>query len=243
MGPWSPPGAQAHGVDNAPPTITCPANATDVTDPGLCSTLVSNINAVVTDNCPSPAVVFELFGATTGQFTGQASNTVPFNAGVTTVRYAVTDGTNQVSCTFTVTVQDNQLPTASNPPPISNANCAINLPAPDPLVVTNEADNCGMPTVTFLKDSIVTGAGCSGSPQTVIRIYRVVDAFNNAIRVFQTITAVDNIAPQFTSVPPNLTVSCDAVPPVGQPLAADNCSTVVSVQYLGEARINGACNE
>lgn len=230
-------------VDNAPPTITCPANATDVTDPGLCSTLVSNINAVVTDNCPSPAVVFELFGATTGQFTGQASNTVPFNAGVTTVRYAVTDGTNQVSCTFTVTVQDNQLPTASNPPPISNANCAINLPAPDPLVVTNEADNCGMPTVTFLKDSIVTGAGCSGSPQTVIRIYRVVDAFNNAIRVFQTITAVDNIAPQFTSVPPNLTVSCDAVPPVGQPLAADNCSTVVSVQYLGEARINGACNE
>ena len=229
--------------DNAPPTLVCPGNALDVADLGLCNTPVANINASVTDNCPNPEVSFELFGATTGQFTGQASNAVPFNAGVTTVKYAVTDGTNEVACTFLVTVVDNQLPTASNPPPITNASCSTNLPAPNPLVVTNEADNCGLPTVTFLKDSIVGGAGCPGSPRTIIRVYRVADVFNNNIRVFQTITALDNIAPQFTAVPADLTVRCDAVPPVAQPLAVDNCSAVVSIQYLGEARVNGPCNE
>ncbi|MCK6693996.1 MAG: HYR domain-containing protein, partial [Thermoanaerobaculia bacterium] len=109
--------------DNTPPTITCPSNAAGIANPGSCTTLIPNINAIFSDNCPTVGVTYELAGATTGSGAGQLSNSVPFSSGVTTVTYKVDDGSNAVSCNFTVTVQDNQLPSASNPAPLTGIQC------------------------------------------------------------------------------------------------------------------------
>lgn len=228
-------------MDNVPPTLTCPANAVGTANPGVCTTLIPNINAVFSDNCPTVGVTYSLSGATTGSGSGQLSNTVPFSSGVTTATYSVNDGANTVSCNFTVTVNDTQLPTASNPAPLNGITCLANVPAPNPAVVTNEADNCGVASVTHVTDVLASGSGCPGDTLIILRSYRVSDAAGNSITVTQTIRVVDNISPTFTSVPGNVMVNCQSIPAVGAPAASDNCGGGVGIVYNGEVRTDGTC--
>ncbi|MBL7806381.1 MAG: HYR domain-containing protein, partial [Saprospiraceae bacterium] len=227
--------------DNTPPTLSCPANAAGIAQPGLCTTTIPNINATFSDNCPAAALTYEITGATTANGSGQLSNVFPFQSGVNTVKYLVSDGSNTVSCNFTVTVTDNQLPTASNPPVMTGVQCFEDLPAPDPSVVTTEADNCGTPTVTYINQSVIGGLGCPINPLIVSRRYRVTDAAGNSITVTQQIQVADDTPPSFTSVPTNTTVSCQSIPAVGTASATDNCTGSVTVTYLGETRTNGSC--
>ncbi|MCK8523550.1 VCBS domain-containing protein, partial [Aquimarina sp. D1M17] len=83
-----------------------------------------------------------------------------------------------------LTVEDTTNPTASNPSPIT-AQCAA--PAPDITVVTDEADNCGTPTVAFVSD-VSDG---NSNPEVITRTYSVTDAAGNSINVTQTITIND----------------------------------------------------
>ncbi|MCL6274648.1 hypothetical protein M3P19_11555, partial [Muricauda sp. 2012CJ35-5] len=81
---------------------------------------------------------------------------------------------------FTFGYGDNIPPTASNPPSITVCDSA---PAPDPLVVTDEADNCGIVNVTHLNDT----TDVNSNPETITRTYRVTDGANNFIDVLQLI--------------------------------------------------------
>jgi uncharacterized protein len=90
--------------DTQPPSITCPANVTIGTDPGVCTTAVVNYaSPTVNDNCPgvgSPSCV-------------PASGST-FPTGTTTVSCSVTDAHgNSNSCSFTVTVNAPQLSSLS----------------------------------------------------------------------------------------------------------------------------------
>jgi len=76
---------------------------------------------------------------------------------------------------------DTVLPTASNPANVVLVNNEP-VPAADVLVVTDEADNCSVPTVTFISDSTPVTERCT---ETVIRTYRVTDACDNHIDVTQ----------------------------------------------------------
>ncbi len=80
-------------------TITCPANTTANTNVGGCTAIVNSIDPVVS---PVQAFGYTLSGATTRTGTGTASGEA-FNAGVTTVTYALS-GSPSVTCSFTVTV-------------------------------------------------------------------------------------------------------------------------------------------
>ncbi|HPL46276.1 MAG TPA: hypothetical protein PL132_12030, partial [Prolixibacteraceae bacterium] len=94
---------------------------------------------------------------------------------------------------FTYTVMDDQPPTASNPADIVLTGCNSTFPVPDPLVVTDEADNCGVPVVAWVSDGPPVTEGCT---ETVIRTYSVTDGCNNQIRVTQKlIRMVDTQAP------------------------------------------------
>ncbi len=227
--------------DNIPPTISCPANATGIADLNACTTLIPNIDAVYSDNCPTVGVTYALSGATTGSGSGQLSNVVPFYSGVTIATYTVDDGTTAKSCTFQVTVNDTQHPTASNPAPITGISCLAGVPAPDPTVVTDEADNCGPPQVTHIADVTASGGGCPGDTLVILRSYRVSDAAGNSITVTQTIRVVDNQPPSFTFVPGNIMVNCQSIPAVGAPTAVDNCGGSVNITYNGETRVDGPC--
>jgi large repetitive protein len=228
-------------LDNIPPTLTCPGNATGTANAGVCTTLIPNINAVFSDNCPTVGVNYALSGATTGSGSGQLSNAVLFSSGITTATYTVNDGANTVSCNFTVTVNDTQLPTASNPLPLSGIPCLAAVPAPDPNVVTTETDNCSVASVVHVSDVIASGSGCPGDTLVLLRSYRVSDAAGNSITVTQTIRVVDNVPPAFTSVPVNVLVNCQSIPNVGTPTASDNCGGGVNIAYNGETRTDGAC--
>ncbi|MFZ1453206.1 MAG: PA domain-containing protein [Ferruginibacter sp.] len=99
--------------DSQNPVISCPASAVRYTNPGLCTYQVQHaeFNAMAIDNCAVTSLTYVLSGATTGSGTGtmQTLKDVLLNQGVTTVTWTAKDAANNtVSCTFTVTVNDDQ---------------------------------------------------------------------------------------------------------------------------------------
>ncbi|MCH7785834.1 MAG: hypothetical protein IIB06_10540, partial [Bacteroidetes bacterium] len=129
-----------------------------------------------------------------------------------------------VSDTTTITVEDTIDPTASNPSGIS-VQCVA--PAPDILVVTNEADNCTVnPTVAFFGD-VSDGNTC---PEIITRTYSVTDDCGNSILVTQTITVNDTIPPVFDPPPADTSYQCIGdVPQPGSLGWTDNCDGTGSV--------------
>jgi gliding motility-associated-like protein len=125
--------------DNDPPVITgCPANITVSTDPGACSAVVSWTAPVST----APMVSTHLPGAT-------------FSAGVTTVVYTSTDADGMIStCTFTVTVNDTELPVVSctdiTVPLDASGNATI---VASDLLTTAATDNCAIASVTLSRNA------------------------------------------------------------------------------------------
>lgn len=228
--------------DNIPPTLSCPPNAVGVANPGLCTTLIPNIDATFSDNCPTVGVTYTLAGATTGSGNGQLSNSVPFSSGITTVTYRVDDGANAVTCTFTVRVDDTQPPVATNLPPLTGIACLSAVPAPDPSGVS-ATDNCAVTSIVHVSDVVLTGSGCPSDTLRMLRTYRAFDAAGNSATATQLIRVVDNLPPTFTFVPANLAVSCHAIPTVGSPTATDNCGGGVSIAYNGETRVDGPCTD
>ena len=96
-------------VGAAAGTITCPGNVVVSAAAGQCSAVVNNIDAVT-----SPAgtsYTYTMSGATTGTGTGTVSGKI-FNAGVTTVTYALSSAPS-INCSFTVTVNANVVPSVS----------------------------------------------------------------------------------------------------------------------------------
>jgi hypothetical protein len=84
--------------DTTPPAITCPANITVFNDPGVCGAAV-NYTATATDNCPGVLVTYL---PASGSF---------FPVGTSAVTATATDAAgNQSTCSFTVTVIDNEPP-------------------------------------------------------------------------------------------------------------------------------------
>jgi|GEM_PF-1037959 len=93
------------------------------------------------------------------------------------------DAVLNITAVTTITVDD-EVPTASNPAPIT-VYCLADIPAADVSVVVDEADNCDpSPTVTFIND--VSDGG--SNPETITRTYRIVDTSGNQTEVQQAIS-------------------------------------------------------
>ncbi|NJX15441.1 hypothetical protein HC176_08050, partial [Tamlana crocina] len=119
----------------------------------------------------------------------------------------------------------NSPPTASNPEPI-NLECTDTIPDPDTNVVTDEADNSGIPPiVTWLSDVSDSGT-CT---EVIIRTYRVTDDCGKFTDVEQTITIT---TPPFTITDINggSTVECiaDATETFTLPTVTDACGNTLS---------------
>ncbi|MES2649841.1 MAG: T9SS type A sorting domain-containing protein [Bacteroidota bacterium] len=91
--------------------VSCPGNRVVNTDPNLCSAVVYDIDPLQACSAGS-TIHYTLTGATIGAGECTASGET-FNKGVTTVTYSI--GTNAAaSCSFTVTVNDNEPPAIEN---------------------------------------------------------------------------------------------------------------------------------
>jgi gliding motility-associated-like protein len=98
---------------------------------------------------------------------------------------------NSSTTTQTITINDLINPTASNPITL-NVSCVSDVPTPDILVVTDEADNCSVPVVTWVSDAS-NNSTCNN--ETITRIYSVTDVCGNSINVTQSII-IDAFIPQ-----------------------------------------------
>jgi gliding motility-associated-like protein len=122
--------------------------------------------------------------------------------------YSVTDDCgNQTLVTQTIIVNDITNPTASNPAAISVVSAAT-VPAPDPIVVIDEADNCtANPIVAWVSD-VSDGNVCNN--EQITRTYSVTDDCGNSITVTQLIT--------ITAIYPTITAGVDQTVCENQPV-------------------------
>ncbi len=152
------------------PSITCPGDISVNNDAGDCGAMVTYATPVGTDICP---------GAVTIQTAGLASGST-FPVGTTTNTFKVTDGAENVAtCSFTVTVTDNEDPVISAPAILScyeanNYGCSINLGA-------TASDNCGI-------QSLTSDAPACFPVGTTIVTWTATDIYGNTSTATQAVT-------------------------------------------------------
>jgi gliding motility-associated-like protein len=142
--------------------------------------------------------------------------------------YSVTDDCgNSINVTQSIIVNDDILPTASDPAPIT-VQCFDEVPQPDINVVTDASDNCSTPTVAFVSDV----SDIQTCMETITRTYSVTDDCGNTILVTQEIMIIDETAPEVIS-PYNeeFYVICGEIPEVPNLEFIDNCSSEVIVEF------------
>jgi hypothetical protein len=100
-------------VDDNAPLLVCQPDLTVGTDDDECSwaSLADQLNPLLAvDNCPGFELSYEISGVTMGSGMDEVPVTV-FNLGVSTITYTLTDSTGNTStCTFAVTVVDDEAP-------------------------------------------------------------------------------------------------------------------------------------
>lgn len=200
-----------------PPSIVCPVSFSKNTDPNLCTAVVE-YEVTASDNCG----ILSKY-RTAGLPSGSA-----FPKGPTTVTWeAIDNALASTSCSFTVTVVDNQAPVMTCP----NLNRTSD-PGQCGAMVTyapNVVENCPNAVLT------VTSGLASGSffPVGVSTInLKVTDGANLTTSCVFTVTVTDAQNPVITC-PANIVRSaslgtCTAVVDYATPTATDNCPGVSS---------------
>ncbi len=213
--------------DNELPSITCPANITGNNDNGLCSKVVTYSTPNGTDNCP---------GANTTQTAGLASGSA-FPVGSTTNAFRVTDAAgNSATCSFTVVISENEVPSITCPTNITGSNdtglCSkvVTYSAP------NGTDNCAGSTTTQTAGLTNGSAFPVGS---TTNIFSVTDAAGNTATCSFTVVISDNEVPTI-SCPANITGNndnglCSKVVTYSAPNGTDNCAGASTTQTAGLA--------
>ncbi|MFT7611833.1 MAG: gliding motility-associated-like protein [Parvicellaceae bacterium] len=212
-------------TDTESPAIVCPSNLTISNDAGLCSAVVTYLAPTGTDNCP---------GSLTSQSTGMPSGSA-FPVGTTINTFIVTDAAgNSTFCSFSVLVNDTEMPSMSCPSNVSIVNdigaCGAAVTYVDPV----GADNCpGMATaqIAGLSSGSVFPLG------TTINTFETTDASGNTSSCSFNVDVTDSELPTLIC-PGNITQgndldSCNAVVTYVTPIGADNCPGYIVVQSEG----------
>jgi hypothetical protein len=219
------------------PVITeCPGNQTVSTDAGRCSALV-NYNSSFNLGLPEAGVSYVFSGATTGSGEGTGSG-LEFNTGTTTVTITATNDCGTAVCTFTVTVNDTELPQVN-----CKAHFIVSLDANGVGVIDASAvstgkkglknplatasDNCGIAEITIFPNQF----DCTNLGENTVTV-TVRDINGNISSCTTTVLVVDNHAPLVT-VPNDVVVNntpgkCGADLVLGTPTVSDNCSFTVT---------------
>lgn len=196
--------------DNQSPTLTCPANITTNTASGQCASVVSYTTPTASDNCT---------GATVG--CSPASGTT-FQKGVTTVTCTATDASkNTASCSFTVTVNDNQAPAVTCPANVTTNTASGQCSAAVSYTTPSANDNCPGASV-----SCVPASGTTFQKGVTTVTCTATDASNNTASCSFTVTVNDNQSPSITC-PANQTAGTLSGPVTVNypaPTVSDNCS-------------------
>ncbi|WP_439516378.1 HYR domain-containing protein [Sediminibacterium sp.] len=154
-----------------------PTNISVSNDASVCGAKVNWTAPTATDNCPGVTI---------------SSTHAPgslFPVGNTTVTYTATDASgNQVSGSFTVTVNDTEKPTIAAPAAIQVSNDEGQCIATPSLGNASTGDNCGV-------QSVVNNAPVTFPVGTTTVIWTVTDIHGNVSTATQTVTVNDTEKP------------------------------------------------
>ena len=203
-------------------------------------------NDALTVNCltdatqPSAPVVTDECGTTISPVVSASADPACLGDKIYTFTYTDYIGNSSVY-TYTYTIDDNILPTASNPAAI-NVECSAAIPAQDISVVSDAADNCTIPIVAWVGD-VSDGNSC---PEIITRTYSITDDCGNSITVNQIIT-VEDLTPPTASAPSAISVELISNVPAPDPLVVndelDNCSVAPIVTWVGDVSDGNTCPE
>jgi hypothetical protein len=204
----------------------CPANIQANTTPGQCFSTQTIPNIVVSGGIPPYTI--------TNSFNGTANASGNYPVGVTNVVFTVTDADQtSVTCSFQVTITDNEAPELICPSAITvntdSGVCGVQLT----LDATTATDNCGIASIT--NDLTAGGANVSFFfPVGITSIeYTATDVNGNTATCETTVTVTDTEAPLLTCTQEVLQAVDEGVTQffVNVPIAiaTDNCDQNLSI--------------
>ena len=201
-------------VDNEAPTLVCPADITVDNVPGNCGRVVSYAVPTIVDNCNVTALTqTDGSGLTSGSW---------FPIGSTLQEYTVTDEAgNSFTCSFLITVEDNELPQI--------------VVCPSDMTVYSDANNCatqvffGTPVASDNCPGVVySSTNLSGDvyPLGITTVnYDAIDASGNTATCTFFIEVIDTISP----VAPTLaTIEGGCSVTLDTPTTTDNCGGTIT---------------
>lgn len=212
-------------VDVQVPAITCPADIVVDVDPGSCLAIVDYPLPQITDNCPD-AILTQMEGLGPGQ---------DFPVGLTTEKFRVTDPSgNQDSCSFTITVIDNEAPVINCPGDI-----AVILPPGQCDTIIEYGIPAGFDLCQSSSTALTQGLGSGArfSAGNTTEQYTVTDISGNADSCSFLITVID-LSPPMISCPTDTFVnvdpgSCSAIVDYITPVGTDDCPDINTVLNEG----------
>ncbi len=221
-------------VDATPPTAVCINGVSTSLQPsGTVIVTVNQFNNNSYDNCTSTLglLIQRLDQNPLVAPTPSLEYNCPDADGVThhSVKLFVSDAVGNMSmCLTYIVIQDNVAP-AITCPPNKTVQCSDIL-TPAVQGVATATDNCPI-VADSISHTDAIGGGVGNICQVLTRTWKVVDLADNVTTCNQLISIQDTVKPVFTTLPPNVTVSCsDGVIAVIPVSATDNCDPNVQVQ-------------
>lgn len=169
-------------TDTQVPVITSCANVTGNADNGACSKANVTYSATATDNCSVSSYSYS-----------PPSGNNSFNVGTNPVSVTVTDvNGNTSTCSFNVTISDNQAPVISNCPSsfVADRSC----PGSVSWSAATATDNCNVTSFTWAQTGATTGSGAGNVSSASFNIgvttvtYTALDAAGNSSTCGFTVT-------------------------------------------------------
>ena len=220
-----------------PIIVNCPADITVNNDAGECS-------AQIDIPVPMEGEDFtDCFGSTiTNSYTGTSDASGVYPVGTTLVTWTVMDDQgNTTTCTQTIVVEDNEIPTVTCPADITVSTDEELCTAVVTWTIPTSADNCSVASITSDSNS-----GDTFQLGTTTVTYTITDPSGNSTECSFDVTVEDNENPNITC-PADITVDtelgvCEAAVTWGDPIFSDNCagSTINSTMSSGDVFPLGA---
>jgi subtilisin-like proprotein convertase family protein len=256
--------------DQAPVIVKCPSNIMVGNDVDRCGAYVNWSPLHITDNCDAhPGTWYWLEGATIaggndiadlfGMGDGDTDNDpIPgtssgdvFNEGVTTVTFIAIDASNNVSapCSFTVTVNDTQLPVLIECPAdrtvSTEADVCFGL-VPDLTAEMIAEDNCPL---EFTQDPVAATQFGSAHGEVLDVTVTATDPGNHQLECIVKLTLIDTQAPVITVCPADRDIltndgTCQGTVPdlLSELDQTDNCIIVNRVQQPAAGSLFGSAH-
>ena len=181
-----------------------------------------------TDNCSSSEEIIVNYSEI------RTNGNCLYNYALTRTWVATDQCGNSTSHVQIITVQDTTKPVFVETLP---QNMTVNCDAVPTALILTATDNCS--TINVLYNQVRADGNCPYN-YTLTRTWNATDDCGNSTILVQIVTVQDTAKPVFVeTLPPNVTVNCNAVPAAVILTATDNCSTII-VLY-NQVRADGDC--